>query len=99
MWCCIDCLHAADIRQRFDELFALVKIAHDSSSWRGPFIDGELYLLRLADGTKLWSFKAGDEISSPAVIERMILVGSEDGTVIAFGPPGNAVLQHGQQGS
>jgi outer membrane protein assembly factor BamB len=48
--------------------------------------DGTLYLLRLSDGTKVWSFEVSDEITSPAAAGRMILVGSEDGTVAAFGP-------------
>lgn len=47
--------------------------------------DGTLYLLRLADGTKLWSKAVGDEISSPALIGGMVVVGSDDGTVSAFG--------------
>ena len=49
--------------------------------------DGELFLLRLADGAKAWSLKISDEISAPAVTGGMILVGSEDGSVVALGAP------------
>ncbi len=48
--------------------------------------DGELLLLKLTDGTKLGSVKVSDEITAPAVTQGLILVGSEDGTVAAFGP-------------
>jgi outer membrane protein assembly factor BamB len=47
--------------------------------------NGELLRLRLADGRKVWSFKVSDEITSPAVAQQTVLVGSEDGTVAAFG--------------
>lgn len=46
---------------------------------------GKLYLLRLATGEKLWSFEVSDEITSPAIINNMLVVGSSDGTVTAFG--------------
>lgn len=48
--------------------------------------DGELFLLRLRDGTKLWSLKVSDEITPPSVAPGKVFVGSEDGTVVAFGP-------------
>jgi outer membrane protein assembly factor BamB len=47
---------------------------------------GDLVLLDLETGKKLWSEKVGDEITSPAIVGGMILVGSDDGTVRAFGP-------------
>ena len=47
--------------------------------------DGRLYLLDLETGEELWSYEVSDEISSPAIINGMIVVGSEDGTVTAFG--------------
>ncbi len=47
--------------------------------------DGELYLLRLADGAKLWSLKISDDVTSPSVTQGMVLLGSEDGTVVALG--------------
>jgi outer membrane protein assembly factor BamB len=46
--------------------------------------DGQLFMLRLSDGTSLWSMVLSDEITSPAVTQRHILVGSEDGVVIAL---------------
>jgi outer membrane protein assembly factor BamB len=57
--------------------------------------DGELFLLRLADGTKLWSLKVSDEITSPAIAEQMVIVGSEDGTVVALG----AAQEQGEAGT
>ena len=36
-------------------------------------------------GEKIWSYEVSDETSSPAIIGGMIVVGSEDGTVTAFG--------------
>jgi len=49
--------------------------------------DGTLYFLRLKSGEKLWSYEVSDEISSPAIINQMVVVGGEDGTVTAFGSP------------
>jgi outer membrane protein assembly factor BamB len=49
--------------------------------------DGELFLLRLKTGEKVWSFKLSDEATSPAVIGDLLVLGSEDGSVAAFGTP------------
>jgi eukaryotic-like serine/threonine-protein kinase len=46
---------------------------------------GTLYLLGLDDGKELWSFAAGDHISSPAVAMGLVVVAGEDGVVTAFG--------------
>jgi len=46
---------------------------------------GELVLLDLETGKKIWSEKVGDEITSPSIVGGMILVGSDDGTVSAYG--------------
>ena len=46
--------------------------------------DGTLFMLRLSDGEALWSMTLSDQITSPAVTRRHILVGSEDGVVIAL---------------
>jgi len=46
---------------------------------------GTLYLLKLADGGKLWSGKAGDLISAPAVADGRVMVGTDDGFVIMYG--------------
>lgn len=48
-------------------------------------VDGVLQILSLADGEVLWSYEVSDEIASPAIIKRMIVVGGTDGTVTAFG--------------
>ncbi|MCK4958132.1 MAG: PQQ-binding-like beta-propeller repeat protein, partial [Planctomycetes bacterium] len=46
---------------------------------------GRLYLLRLVDGEKLWSFDIGESIvSSPAVVDGVVVIGSDDGYVYAF---------------
>lgn len=47
--------------------------------------DGVLYLLNLEDGRKLWSQEVSDDISSPALIGGLLVVGADDGTVTAFG--------------
>ncbi len=47
--------------------------------------DGVLFVLNLADGTKLWSQEVSDEITPPGLIGGMIVVGADDGTVSAFG--------------
>ncbi len=47
--------------------------------------DGVVYLLRLDTGEKIWSYEVSDEATSPAIIGGMIVVGSEDGTITAFG--------------
>ena len=46
---------------------------------------GSLFLLDLAAGKKLWSAPVSDDITSPAVVGGMILVGGDDGTVSAYG--------------
>ncbi len=49
-------------------------------------VDGRLYLLRLADGKRVWSYDVGQPLqSSPAVAGGMIVVGCNDGAVYAFG--------------
>jgi len=48
--------------------------------------DGNLYRVRLADGVKTWQFGAGAGISaSPAVGQRRLVIGAEDGAVYCFG--------------
>jgi outer membrane protein assembly factor BamB len=46
---------------------------------------GDLHLLDLADGKKLWSGKVADEITSPALVGGRIVVGADDGSVSAWG--------------
>jgi len=48
-------------------------------------IDGALHVFSLSDGEELWSYEVSDEISSPAIIQNSIVVGSDDGIVTAFG--------------
>jgi len=47
--------------------------------------DGVLFLLDLATGKKMWSKEVSDEISSPALVGGRMVVGTDDGTVSAFG--------------
>ncbi|MDF7824486.1 PQQ-binding-like beta-propeller repeat protein [Pontiellaceae bacterium B12227] len=49
--------------------------------------DGYLFLLNLNDGKELWSREVSDDITSPALIDAMVVVGADDGTVSAWGPP------------
>jgi outer membrane protein assembly factor BamB len=46
---------------------------------------GTLYVLRLVDGEALWSTEVSDTITSPAIVRGSVVVGSDDGTVTAFG--------------
>jgi outer membrane protein assembly factor BamB len=48
--------------------------------------DGNIYILRLSDGKKLWSFNAGTPVnSSPAVVKDRFYFLTEDGRLLAFG--------------
>jgi len=49
--------------------------------------DGILYMLRMADGAEEWSYEVSDVITGAAVVGGRLVVGSEDGTVTAFGRP------------
>ncbi|MBI5093740.1 MAG: PQQ-binding-like beta-propeller repeat protein [Candidatus Hydrogenedentes bacterium] len=46
---------------------------------------GVFYLLKSDTGEKVWSYEVSDGIASPAIINGMVVVGSEDGTIMAFG--------------
>ena len=44
-------------------------------------------MIRLSDGEEVWSYENGQPVtSSPAVAGGMVVVGSDDGYVYAFGP-------------
>ena len=48
-------------------------------------MDGNIYILGLTDGKKLWSFNAGTPISSsPAVIKGKFYILTEDGRLLAL---------------
>jgi len=48
--------------------------------------DGRLYVLRLSDGTEVWSREIGAGIGgAPAVARGVIVVAAQDGGVYAFG--------------
>lgn len=51
-------------------------------------VDGVLQFLRLDTGEALWSTEISDAISGPALINGTVIVGSEDGSVIALGAAG-----------
>jgi outer membrane protein assembly factor BamB len=46
---------------------------------------GSLFVFDLAGGKKLWSAPVSDDLTSPAVVGGLILVGGDDGTVTAYG--------------
>ena len=46
---------------------------------------GRLFLLDLESGKQVWTEEVSDEITSPAVVDGVILVGADDGTVTAYG--------------
>lgn len=46
---------------------------------------GSLFIFELATGKKLWSAPVSDDITSPAVVGGIILVGGDDSTVTAYG--------------
>ncbi len=48
--------------------------------------DGILHMIRFEDGVELWNMPLADEIHGPAVLPKMLVVGGEDGVVIALGP-------------
>jgi outer membrane protein assembly factor BamB len=49
-------------------------------------MDGNVYILKLPDGSRQWSFNTGAPISSsPAVIKDKFFVLTEDGRLLAFG--------------
>jgi outer membrane protein assembly factor BamB len=48
-------------------------------------VDGALHALALQDGAPLWNHEVSDHIAAPAIINGMIVLGSEDGTLIALG--------------
>ena len=50
--------------------------------------DGRLYVVSLATGRELGSYEIGGAVQgSPAVSDGMVVIGSADGTVYAFGAP------------
>lgn len=46
---------------------------------------GTLWLLRLSDGSPAWKIKMSDRITSPAIEGGLILVGTDEGYLVAFG--------------
>ncbi|NUM52356.1 MAG: PQQ-binding-like beta-propeller repeat protein [Candidatus Hydrogenedentes bacterium] len=48
-------------------------------------VDGELIVLSLETGEEVWRHEVSDGIAAPSIVNGTIVVGSEDGTVIAFG--------------
>ena len=47
-------------------------------------------MVKLTDGTLIWSYEIGKPVmSSPAIVDGMIFIGSDDGFLYAFGPEKN----------
>jgi outer membrane protein assembly factor BamB len=43
-------------------------------------------MVRLADGKLVWSYEVGEPLAaSPAVADGIVVIGSDDGSVYAFG--------------
>ena len=54
-----------------------------------PSGDGRIYVLSLANGAKLEEFDAGAPITaSPALAAGRLVVGTQDGQILAFGAMG-----------
>jgi hypothetical protein len=50
-------------------------------------IDYSVYCLNASTGALVWSYAtSGTVFSSPAVVDGVVYVGSEDGKIYAFGP-------------
>ena len=48
-------------------------------------LDGIIYMIRLSDGSKVWSYETGQAItSSAAVAKGMVIIGCDDGYLYAF---------------
>lgn len=48
--------------------------------------DGSISMLSLKDGSKLWAHEVSDDITSPAIAYGLVIVGTDDGHLIALGP-------------
>ncbi len=48
-------------------------------------VDGTLFGMALKSGRARWILRIGDEISAPAIIDGMIVVGVDDGYIAAYG--------------
>jgi outer membrane protein assembly factor BamB len=48
-------------------------------------VDGSLFGMALEDGKELWQVMAGDETTDPAIIDGMLVAGSDDGSITAYG--------------
>lgn len=46
---------------------------------------GTLYMLRRDTGEELWSYDVSDTITAPSIVWGMVVVGSQDGSITAFG--------------
>jgi len=46
---------------------------------------GRLLVLDAGSGAALWSREVSDEITDPALAEGCLLVGTDDGAIVAFG--------------
>ncbi|MBL7115778.1 MAG: PQQ-binding-like beta-propeller repeat protein [Kiritimatiellae bacterium] len=74
----------------------LWSIAAEASEQSSPVIagnqvliclDGVLSIIRLADGAETWKQSISDTITPPAITDGMIIIGTDEGEVMAFGKP------------
>ncbi len=52
-------------------------------------MDGRLEGLSLTDGSEKWHLSIGDEVSAPALVDELLVVGVDDGYVAAYGKDEN----------
>ncbi|MEI6514952.1 MAG: PQQ-binding-like beta-propeller repeat protein [bacterium] len=51
---------------------------------------GTLFLFSLETGRQVWAAKAGDSLTAPAITGDGVFVGTDDGFLVLYGPPGKA---------
>ena len=76
----------------------LWSIAAEASEQSSPVIakervvvcfDGTILIVQLADGAETWRQTISDTITPPAIIDGMIIVGTDEGDLLAFGKQNN----------
>ena len=50
-------------------------------------MDGALRAYQMSDGKMAWSHEVSDDITSPAIVDGLLILGTDDGRLMAFGAP------------